>query len=65
VILFQTLWKWLEQGGHSINSGSSHGATSGSGGVIGLNEANLKEIDAKTSATTWREFSVILNLLLT
>ena len=54
VSLLQTLWKWLEQGGHSLNSeGGGKGSTIG--GVVGLNEANLHEIEAKTSATTWRE----------
>jgi hypothetical protein len=53
------LWKWLEQGGHGVNSGHhDHGTTIA--GVVGLNEANLKEIEAKTAATTWRQSNILI-----
>ena len=54
------LWKWLEQGGSQNGGGSSghqHGSTIA--GVVGLNEANLREIEAKTAATTWRKFCLL------
>ena len=40
---------------------NSEGAGKGStiAGVVGLNEANLHEIEVRTSATTWREFSFL------
>ncbi len=57
---FQTLWKWLEQGGQAVNAAGNGHNISGNGGstiagVVGLNEANLHAIDAKNTATTWRK----------
>ena len=51
---FQMLWKWLEQGGSQTGNGQHHHGTT-IAGVVGLNEANLREIEAKTAATTWRK----------
>ena len=60
ILFFQTLWKWLEQGGQTLNAAGNGHNVSGNGGstiagVVGLNEANLHAIDAKNTATTWRK----------
>jgi hypothetical protein len=64
--LFQTLWKWLEQGGQAVNAAGNGHNISGNGGstiagVVGLNEANLHAIDAKNTATTWRKKHLFLS----